>query len=79
MSVRGRMVATVEGMVAVHCVRAIETALVTVPGIVAHEVTVGRVVIDHDGGATVEALRAAVALAGYEVAEVRTERRLPLA
>lgn len=76
---RGRLVARVEGMVAVHCVRAIETALVTVPGVVAHEVTIGRVVIDHDGTATADAVRAAIALAGYDVADVTVERRLPLA
>lgn len=79
MPVRERMVATVAGMVAVHCVRAIETALVTVPGIVAHEVTVGRVVIDHDGRASDAALRAAIALAGFDVTAIARERRLPLA
>jgi copper chaperone CopZ len=78
MAIRGRLVARVEGMVAVHCVRAVETALVTVPGVVAHEVTVGRVVVDHDGTATDAALRDAIALAGYAVTDVTVERRLPL-
>ncbi|MCU0619003.1 MAG: hypothetical protein MUF40_03735 [Gemmatimonadaceae bacterium] len=72
-----RIELAIDGMVAVHCVRAVETALVTVPGITFHEVTVGRVVVEHDGQATEAAMRAAVALAGFTVRTVATGRRLP--
>ncbi len=67
----------IDGMVAVHCVRAVETALFTVPGITFHDVTVGRMVVEHDGRATEAELRAAVALAGFVVRTVATGRRLP--
>ncbi|MCU0627184.1 MAG: heavy-metal-associated domain-containing protein [Gemmatimonadaceae bacterium] len=73
-----RMAVEVDGMVAVHCVRAIETALVLVPGITWHEVTVGRIALDHDGRATDAALRDAVAVAGFRVRAIRSERRLPV-
>ena len=72
-----RMELEIGGMVAVHCVRAVETALFTVPGITCHEVTVGRLVLEHDGRATEAAVRAAVALAGFAVHTVATGRRLP--
>ncbi len=72
-----RMVAVVEGMRAVHCVRAVQTALALVPGVTWCEVTMGRVELEHDGGATEAALRDAIAVTGFTVGEVRTERRLP--
>ena len=62
------------GMTSVHAVRAIETALTAVPGITRLDVTLGRAAIEHDGRATPDALREAVALAGYEVRELREER-----
>ena len=67
------------GMTSVHAVRAVETALTPVPGISRLEVSLGRAVIEHDGRATPDALREAIALAGYAVEEVTVERgRLPL-
>ena len=64
------------GMRSVHCARAVYTALAGVDGITAADVVVGRATIEHDGRATAEALRAAVALVGYEVIDVREERRV---
>lgn len=73
-----RMIALVDGMQAVHCVRAIQTALMMVPGVTWHDVTIGRVELEHDGRASEALLRDAVAVAGYAVREVRAERRLPV-
>ena len=70
----------ISGMRSVHSSRAIVTALNTVAGIASADVSIGRATIEHDGRATADALRAAVELAGYEVASVEEERRrLPLA
>jgi copper chaperone CopZ len=66
---------TIPGMSTVHAIRAVETALAMVPGITRYEVALGEATIVHDGGATADALRAAVAVAGFEVAEVSEERR----
>ena len=65
----------IRGMPAVHAVRAVYTALAGVEGIATADVTLGRAVIEHAGRATPERLAAAVALAGYEVAEWTEERR----
>ena len=62
-----------------HCVNAVFTALTPVEGIVAAEVDVGSVSVEHDGRATVDALRAAIAVAGYEaVLAAEERRRLPV-
>jgi copper chaperone CopZ len=67
------------GMTCQHCVTAVFTALTPVVGIIAAEVEVGSVTVEHDGRATVEALRAAIAVAGYEaVPLVEERRRLPV-
>ena len=67
------------GMVAVHARRAVFTALSGVEGIVSADVELGRAVVEHDGRATADRLRDAVAAAGFEVEEVVEERRrLPL-
>ena len=58
-----------------HCIRAVFTALTPVEGILSADVTLGSVVVDHDGRATVEALREAIAVAGFEVVPVAEERR----
>ena len=63
------------GMLSVHAVRAVFTALAGVEGIARADVELGRAVVEHDGRATPERLREAVALAGCEVLEVREERR----
>jgi copper chaperone CopZ len=62
-----------------HCVNAVFTALTPVAGIIAAEVDVGSVSVEHDGRATVDALRAAIAVAGYEaVLAAEERRRLPV-
>ncbi len=66
---------SIPGMRSNHCVTAVFTALTAVDGIARAEVSIGAAVIEHDGRATPEALRSAVAVAGYEVAEVVEERR----
>lgn len=65
----------VQGMSCAHCVRAVFTALGGVPGVLRADVTIGKAVIEHDDSVTPEALREAVAIAGYEVAEFREDRR----
>ena len=67
------------GMSCQHCVRAVFTALTPVSGITSADVSIGAAVIEHDGRATLDALRDAVAESGYEVTSVREEkRRLPI-
>ncbi|HET9003476.1 MAG TPA: heavy metal-associated domain-containing protein [Gemmatimonadaceae bacterium] len=72
--------ANIAGMHSVHAARAIYTALAAVPGVTTAEVVLGRAVIEHDGRATVEAVRDAVAVAGCELLETTEERQrsLPL-
>ena len=65
----------ISGMRTVHCTRALFTALAMVPGISSAEVEIGRAVIEHDGRATLDLLREAVRVAGFETAAVREERR----
>ncbi len=72
--------ATIAGMRSVHCARAVYTALASVPGVETADVVVGRAIVDHDGRATTAALRAAIAIAGYELLDATEERQrsLPL-
>jgi len=58
-----------------HCVRAVFTALGGVPGVARADVSIGKAIIEHDGSVTPEALREAISIAGYEVAEFRDDRR----
>jgi copper chaperone len=71
------MVTTVRinGMSCSHCVRAVFTALGGVPGIARADVSIGQAVIEHDGTVSQEAIREAVSIAGYDVAEFRDDRR----
>lgn len=73
-------IATIGGMRTAHCVNAVFTALAGVPGISRADVKVGRVEVEHDGGASEPMLRDAIALAGYEVLQTTEERQraLPL-
>jgi len=72
--------AWISGMTCAHCVRAVFTALAGVPGIDRADVSIGKAVIEHDGSVTREAIRDAVAVAGYEVGETTDDRRtLPVA
>ena len=59
----------------IHAIRAVYTALQSVEGIAHAEVSRGGATIEHDGRATAERLRDAVASAGFEVVEIREERR----
>jgi copper chaperone CopZ len=62
-------------MRAVHAVRAVHTALTPVPGIVRAHVTLGEVVLEHDGRATCAILRDAIGAAGYIVTHCAEESR----
>ena len=70
-------VLTIAGMRSVHCARAVYTALGSVEGVTAADVVVGRATVEHDPRATPEAMRAAVALVGYEVTGAERTRALP--
>jgi len=59
----------------VHAVRAIYTALQGIEGIIQADVSRQGATIEHDGRATAELLREAVGAAGYDVIEIREERR----
>jgi copper chaperone len=72
--------ASISGMTCTHCVRAVFTSLGGVEGIKRADVSIGKAVIEHDGTVTPEDIRAAIAVAGYEVTEIRIDRpTLPLA
>ncbi|MBA3645707.1 MAG: heavy-metal-associated domain-containing protein [Gemmatimonadaceae bacterium] len=67
-------------MSSAHAVRAVFTALAGVSGIDRADVTPGRAVIDHDGTVTVDAIRDAIAVVGFEIGEAKENRRtLPIA
>jgi len=71
---------SINGMSCVHCVRAVFTSLAGVEGIKRADVSIGRAVIEHNGGVTPEQIRDAIATAGYEAADFTTDRRtLPIA
>jgi copper chaperone len=67
--------AIITGMSCAHCVRAVFTALGGVVGISRADVSIGSAVIEHDGSVSDEAIREAISIAGYEVAELRHDRR----
>jgi copper chaperone CopZ len=69
----------IAGMTCQRCVQAVFTSLTPVEGIVRAEVVIGSATIEHDGRSTVEALRSAIAISGYEMTLAEEERRrLPL-
>ena len=69
----------IEGMSCQHCVRAVFTSLTPVPGITSADVSIGAAVVEHDGRATIEVLRDAIAESGYQVTVADEERRrLPI-
>ena len=72
-----RMVTTarIDGMSCAHCVRAVFTALSGVEGISRADVSIGQAVIDHDGTVTQDAIRQAISIVGYDVAEFKGDRR----
>ena len=69
------------GMTCNHCVQAVYTSLTPVEGVTRVELGIGWAEIEHDGRASVQLLREAIAVAGYDVVEGVTETRrrsLPL-
>jgi copper chaperone CopZ len=75
-----RTTVSIRGMSCAHCVRAVFTSLAGVKGIDRADVSIGRAVIDHDGTVTLDQIRDAISIAGYEVTESVVDRRtLPLA
>ena len=70
-----RLTVKIDGMSCHHCVRAVRTALTAVEGIEEADVGIGGAVIEHDGRVTMDAVREAVAVAGYEVAGGDEDRR----
>ena len=77
---RSTTIARIDGMRSIHCARAVYTALASISGVTSADVVIGRATIDHDGSVAPDAVRAAVALAGYELLETTEERQrsLPL-
>jgi copper chaperone CopZ len=65
----------IDGMSCQRCVQAVFTALTPVEGILSTDVAVGSVIVEHDGRATFEALREAIAVAGYDAVLAEEERR----
>ena len=62
-----------------HCINAVFTSLTPVPGIISADVSLGAAVIEHDGRATIDALRDAIGAAGYDVTLASESRRqLPI-
>jgi copper chaperone CopZ len=69
----------IAGMSCQRCVQAVFTSLTPVVGIVSADVSIGTATIEHDGRATLDALRDAIAVSGYDVSLAEEERRrLPL-
>jgi copper chaperone CopZ len=75
-----RFLIKIDGMHAIHAVRAVETALGGLAGVRALEVSLGEASVTHDGQLTPTRLREAIRDAGFEVASVLEDRRhrLPL-
>lgn len=59
-----------------HCKRALFTALTPIAGIQSADVTLGRIIVEHDGTVTEEELREAISVTGYVIADVTEERRV---
>jgi hypothetical protein len=64
------------GLVAVHAVRAVWTALGAVPGVLSAEVTMQGAVLDVDGPLDRVALDAALDAAGVSIRALRIEARV---
>ena len=60
-------------MTCAHCVRAVFTALGGVEGVSRADVSIGKAVIDHDGSVGNDAIREAISIAGYDVADFRDD------
>lgn len=84
-SARTRVEITLDGLVAIHAVRAVRTALGAVPGVLFAEVTMTGAVLELEGVVDVLALRPVLASAldvvGVRIVTIRVLQRriLPLA
>jgi copper chaperone len=67
--------AMINGMTCAHCVRAVFTALGGVDGVSRADVSIGKAIIEHDGSVSNDAIREAISIAGYDVADFRADRR----
>lgn len=67
--------AKIDGMTCSHCVRAVFTALGGIEGVSRADVSIGKAVVEHDGTVSNAAIREAISIAGYEVADFRDDRR----
>lgn len=65
----------IKGMSCAHCVRAVFTALGGVEGVSHADVSIGQAVIEHDGTVSQEAIAKAISIAGYDVADFKSDRR----
>ena len=70
----------IEGMTCQHCVRAVFTALAGVEGIMRADVSIGSAEVEHDGSVTLNELREAIDVVGYQVTgeEPQPRRSLPV-
>ncbi len=73
---RQRIHVQLDGLVAVHAVRAVWTALGAVPGVTSAEVTMQGAVLEVDGELDRTALEAALDAAGVSVRSLRVEARV---
>jgi copper chaperone CopZ len=70
---------TIDGMLSVHAVRAVYTALAGVGGVHRADVALGRATVEHDADVPPATISAAIELAGYAVTSMTMSRRgLPL-
>lgn len=73
---RQRIHVQLDGLVAVHAVRAVWTALGAVPGLLSAEVTMQGAVLELDGELDRAALDVALDAAGVSVRSIRVEARV---
>jgi len=73
---RQRIHVQLDGLVAVHAVRAVWTALGAVPGLLSAEVTMQGAVLELDGDLDRAVLDAALDAAGVSVRSLRVEARI---
>ncbi|MEY4956025.1 MAG: hypothetical protein RL409_282 [Gemmatimonadota bacterium] len=73
---RQRIHVQLDGLVAVHAVRAVWTALGAVPGVLSAEVTMQGAVLEVEGALDRTALDAALDAAGVSVRSLRVEARV---
>ena len=73
---RQRIHVQLNGLVAVHAVRAVWTALGAVPGVVSADVTMQGAVLEVEGALDRAALESALDAAGVTVRSIRNEARV---